>query len=323
MRIGIIGTGKHGSRYAHHIVNDVAGLELAAISRRSPEGIDQGAGWNCSWYENWQELVADNRVEAVVAVVPPVLNPDIARACGDAGKPLLLEKPLAVSSRAAREIVRRFAGKKLALTVGQTLRYNQVVQGLRKYLPDIGVLYSLSANQRLEPSLLSWHEDPHQAGAGVSFHTAVHVFDAIRFITGMEIRRVMAVSRKHHSRTLEDVLAVLLEMDNGIVGTIDCSKVGRARSGRFDFVGKKGQLHGEQVHNILEHIQDMQVERLETGEPASTIVHLLQDWSEFLAGQAPNPIPAEEGLAAVRLCEACLESSQSGRWVDVFDSEQV
>ncbi len=36
MRIGIIGTGKHGSRYANHIVNDIDGLELTAISRRSP-----------------------------------------------------------------------------------------------------------------------------------------------------------------------------------------------------------------------------------------------------------------------------------------------
>lgn len=323
MRIGIIGTGRHGSRYANHIINDVVGLELVAISRRSPEGVDQGVEWDCPCYENWQELVADNRVEAVVAVVPPVLNQDIARVCAGAGKPLLLEKPLAVSSRAALEIVQCFADKKLALTVGQTLRYNQVIQGLKKYLPDIGMLYSLSANQRLEPSSLSWHEDPEQAGAGVSFHTAVHVFDAIRFITGREIQRVMAVTRRHHNSSLEDTLAVLLEMDNGVVGTIDCSKVGHARSGRFEFTGENGQLHGEQVHNILERIRDMKVERLRTGEPASTIIHLLRDWSVFLAGQAANPIPAEEGLAAVRLCEACLESSQSGRWVDVNELEQV
>ena len=323
MRIGIIGTGKHGSRYANHIVRDIEGLELTAISRRSSEGSDQGTKWDCSWYENWQELVVDDRVDAVIAVVPPVLNPDIARACAEAGKPLLIEKPLAVSSHAAREIIHLFAGRNLALTVGQTLRYNQVIRGLRDYLPEIGPLYSLSANQRLEPSSLSWHEDPLQAGAGVSFHTAVHIFDAIRFITGLEIRRVMAVSRKHVSSTLEDVLAVLLEMDKGVVGTIDCSKVGQARTGRFEFIGEKGQLHGEQVHNILERIHNMKVERLETGEPANTIIHLLQDWKAFLAGQAANPIPAEEGLAALRLCEACLTSSQTGSWVEVNEMEKA
>jgi len=323
MRIGIIGTGKHGSRYANHIVRDIEGLELTAISRRSLEGSDQGTKWDCSWYDNWQELVVDDRVDAVIAVVPPVLNPDIARACAEAGKPLLIEKPLAVSSHAAREIMHLFAGRNLALTVGQTLRYNQIIRGLRDYLPEIGSLYSLSANQRLEPSSLSWHEDPLQAGAGVSFHTAVHIFDAIRFITGLEIRRVMAVSRKHVSSTLEDVLAVLLEMDKDIVGTIDCSKVGHARTGRFEFIGEKGQLHGDQVHNILERIHNMKVERLETGEPANTIFHLLQDWKAFLAGQAANPVPAEEGLAALRLCEACLTSSRTGNWVEVNETEKA
>ena len=44
MQIGVIGTGKHGSRYANHIVKDVDGLTLAAISRRSPEGLDQARG---------------------------------------------------------------------------------------------------------------------------------------------------------------------------------------------------------------------------------------------------------------------------------------
>ena len=46
-RVGILGTGKHGSRYARHVVDDVEGLELVAISRRSAEGRAQAAGWNC------------------------------------------------------------------------------------------------------------------------------------------------------------------------------------------------------------------------------------------------------------------------------------
>jgi predicted dehydrogenase len=184
MRVGIIGTGKHGSRYADHIVNDVAGLELSAVCRRSGEGRIQAERSRCSWHREWRELVRDHQVEAIIAVVPPALNPDIARACAENGKPLLLEKPLAISSAAAAEIVALFAGKNLQLTVGQTLRYNPVVRKMRQELPAIGALYSFSANQRLEPSSLAWHEDPSLAGAGVSFHTAVHVFDAIRFITG-------------------------------------------------------------------------------------------------------------------------------------------
>ncbi len=315
MRVGIIGTGRHGSRYANHIVNDVEGLELAAISRRSEEAAGQADRWHSTWHADWQDLVMDSCVEAVIAAVPPTLNPDIARECAGVSKPLLVEKPLAEGTASAREIVDLFSRQSLPLTVAQTLRYNRVILGLRRELPSIGRLFCFSANQRLEPSTLAWHEDPDLAGAGVSFHTAVHVFDALRFITGREIRRVLAVSRKHHSAVLEDLLAVMVEMEDDIVGTIDCSKVGNARSGRFEFIGRRGQLHGEQIHHTLERVHGAGRERLETGPPENTLVPLLQDWVQYLAGRAPNPVPPEDGLAAVRLCEACLESSRTGKWV--------
>jgi predicted dehydrogenase len=317
IKIGIIGTGSHGSRYARHIVRDVADLRLTAISRRSPEGTRQAADWNCARYEDWRDLVADPEVEAVIAVVPPALNLDIAGLCAAMGKPLLIEKPLAVSSAAAAEIVSLFSAANLPLTCGQTLRFNPVVQGLRRELRSIGTLFSFSANQRLEPSSLAWHSMPSLAGAGVSFHTAVHIFDALRFITGLEVRRVMAVFRRQHEEILEDLLAVLVEMEDNVVGTVDCSKVGNARSGRFEFVGYDGQLHGEQVYNVLELIRGTEVKTLRTEGPENTIVSLLRSWSAFLSGRGANPVTGEDGLAAVRVCEACLESARTDSWVEV------
>ncbi len=316
MRIGIIGTGRHGSRYANHIVRDVDGLVLAAISRRSDEGRVQAGNWGCRHVADWRDLVTDGGVDAVIAVVPPALHPEIARACVAAGKPLLLEKPLAVSMAAAREIVALFRQHDLPLTVGQTLRYNPVIRLLRGRLPEIGRLYSISANQRIEPSTLEWHGRPELAGAGVSYHTAVHVFDALRYITGLEIVRVCAVTRQEHNPRLEDSLAVVLEMENGVIGTVDCSKVGHARSGRFEFVGSDGQLAGDQIHNTCERIRGLAVQPLDPGAPVGTIVPLLEAWRDFLAGQGANPVSGEDGLAAVRCCQACLESARRQRWVE-------
>jgi len=313
--VGIIGSGRHGSRYANHVVRDVDGLRLAAISRRSMLGAGQAAAWQCVWHPDWHDLVADPRVEAVIAVVPPALNFEIARRCAAEGKALLVEKPLAATSEAAAAIVELFAGRNLPLTTGQTLRYNPVVRKLRELLPTIGSIYSFAANQRLEPSPLAWHAEPALAGAGVSFHTAVHVFDALRWISGLEVRRLMAVCRRRHNTVLEDLLAVLVEMDGEVLGTIDCSKVGQARTGRFEFVGSDGQLHGDQVHGTLELVRGSSVTRLQPGAPSNTIVPLLQDWHAFLVGEGPNPVTGEDGLTAVRLCGACLESSREERWV--------
>jgi predicted dehydrogenase len=192
-----------------------------------------------------------------------------------------------------------------------------VINDLRDKLPLIGPLLSLSANQRLEPATLDWLDQPEFAGAGVSFHSAVHVFDAIHYITGQEIVRVMARIRCLHSTTLEDHLVVLIELEDGLLGTVDCSKIGPARSGRFELIGEKGQLHGDQVHHQLEHIQGANSVLLACSEPLSTIVPLLEDWCRFLHGEAENPIPPEVGLAAVRVCEACLRSAAKGGWQEV------
>ena len=276
-QVGVIGAGKHGSRYARHLAQDVPGLKLVAISRRSEAGKAQAEQWSCRWHSDWRNLVADPEVECIVAALPPALNGEVAAACANAGKPLLLEKPMAISVAEADAIQACFAQQGVALTIGQTLRYNRVIRMLRERVADLGPLYSFTANQRLEPTTLDWLDDPALAGAGVSFHSAVHVFDALRFITGREIVRVTARVRCLHSARLEDHLVALVEMDNGAVGTVDCSKIGPARSGRFEFIGAKGQLHGDQVHHFGEMISGVHRELLDPGEPVSTIVPLLRE----------------------------------------------
>lgn len=317
IKVGIIGTGTHGSRYANHVAGDVDGLELAAVCRRSDILYEQAKKLGCTGYRHWRDLVADSGVEAIIVVVPPMLNLEIVKAAATAGKALLIEKPLAGTVRDGEEIVAICRANNIALTVGQTLRYNQVVEKLKQELPQLGKLFSFSANQRLEPSSLPWHEDPAMAGAGVSFHTAVHVIDAISYITGLKVKRVMALAGRSQNRELEDLLSILVEMEGGVVGTIDCSKVGRARSGRFEFVCSEGQLLGEQVHNQLSIIRNMEQEVLDPGKPVSTIMPLLAQWHSYLAGIGENPVPGEEGLAAIRFCDACLRSSASGDWADI------
>ena len=317
MKIGVIGTGKHGSRYARHIIRDVEGLELSAISRRSAKRLAQAEEWRCRAYEDWRALVGDERVEAVISVVPPALNLAVARACAEAGKPLLLEKPLAAGIEEARKIAALARVGELLLTVGQTLRYNRVIQLLRERLPRLGSLYSFAANQRLEPSTLGWHEQPELAGAGVSFHTAVHLFDALRYITGREIRRVMAVTGRRHNAALEDMLLALVEMEGGVQGVVDCSKVGAARSGRFEFVGRNGQLHGDQIYTTCREIHHSKRTAVDPGEPVGTIIPLLTDWRDYLAGAGPNPVTGQDGLRAVAVCDACLRSARRKAWVDV------
>ena len=315
--VGIIGLGKHGSRYAAHIVRDLDRLRLAAVCRRSPEIHDQARRLGCRAHTDWRRLIADPDVEAVIAVTTPNLNPAIATACAAAGKPLLMEKPLAAHQSEAEEIVRVCAAAGIPLTVGQTLRFNPVVNHLKKHLPAIGALHTLCATHRLEPSTLPWLAEPAVAGGGVIFHTAVHLFDALRYITGREVVRVQARAHRLYNPALEDLFTALIELSGGVPGIVEAGKVSRSRSGRYEFVGKEGQLHGDQVHGLVEEIRGNTVTRLADYPPAPAILGLLTAWTAFLDHEAPNPVPGEEGLAAVRICEACRAAAETGAWHSV------
>ena len=316
-RVGIIGAGKHGSRYARHIVHDVDGFELSAISRRSAEGRVLAGQWRSHWHADWQDLISDPTVDCLVSALPPMLNREVATACVKARKPLLLEKPMACTVVDAEAIATMFQQAGVPLTIGQTLRYNPVIRALRSRLGQIGPLLGFSANQRLEPSPLGWMDDPELAGAGVSHQTAIHVFDALRFITGREIVRVMARTRHVHTRELADHLAALVELEGGALGTVDCSKIGPVRSGRFEFTGADGLLQGDQVHHHCEQLDGCVRQSIDLGEPTPTIAPLLVDWLRFLRAEAANPVPPEEGLAAVRVSEACVRSAAVRGWVEV------
>ncbi len=316
-KVGIIGTGKHGSRYANHIIHDVDALQVTGICRRSATGREQAEQWRTRYFEDWRTLIHDADVEVIIAVAPPGINLEIAKVCAVAGKPLLIEKPLARNGHEAAEIVRVMQEYDCALTVAQTLRYNPVIQALALQLPEMGTLHSFAVNQRIEPSSLEWHDEPEAAGAGVVIHTAVHIVDALKVITGLRITRVMAASRCIYSSHLEDLVTILAEFENGVIGTIDVSKVGHARSGRFEFICERGQLHADQIHSFTKVIENSSIVRHRAFVAQPTILPLLIDWSAFLEGDRENPITGEDGAYAVAVCDACLKSAAEKRWVEV------
>lgn len=320
IRIGIIGTGKHGSRYASHVVKDLANyFRLSAISRRSPEGHRQAHGWSTTCCHDWRDLVDSDQVDAVIAVTTPDLNLDIAKRCAAHQKPLLLEKPIATDYRVAREIVDLFKKHGVPLTAGQTLRYNSVIRLLRHRIEEMGQLYSFFACQRLEPSSLPWLEEPDIAGGGVIYHTAVHMFDALRFITRLEPVRVRGSVRSIFNPRLEDLLVAEVEFEGGVLGILDTSKVGPSRAGRYEFICENGQLHGEQIHGMVQKIGAEGIKNLEVESPGPAILPLLKDWYTFLMNRGENPIPGEEGLEAVKLCHATQLSVERDNWVELQD----
>jgi predicted dehydrogenase len=122
-----------------------------------------------------------------------------------------------------------------------------------------------------------------------------------------------------HTSRVEDLFTAQVEMEGGLIGIVDSSNVSESRSGRYEFIGSDGQLQGDQVQGFIEFIQGTAIEHLPMDKPVPTIIPLLRAWCDYLKGNGPNPVTGEDGLAAVRICDACRQAALEDRWIKVPD----
>jgi predicted dehydrogenase len=318
--IGLIGAGKHGQRYATHVLRDVAGFRLVALSRRDvAAGRRQADEHGARFHADWRDLVADPAVHAVVVVVPPTLHRPIAEAIAVAGKALLIEKPLATTGADARAIVRVVRAAGIPALMAHTLRWNVVVNAMRTLLPALGDLRALALNQRFEVSPLAWLDRPEESGGGILLHTGVHSFDLVRFLTGREVVRVRCRTAHVATTRTEDNFAALLELDgpgNAMV-TVGGCRATAGRSGLIDVAAAEGQLVGDHLHHFAYRVRGLERTPLDLAPPAHTVREVLLAFDRLLSDAEPPRATLEDGARAVQIAEACVRSGPTGDPVDV------
>ncbi len=312
--VGLIGVGRHGSRYARHIGQDCPALRLVAIARRDADAARrQASEFGCRAYHDYHELMAAPDVEAVIVVVPPTLHVDIIAATAARRLAVLLEKPVAVSVAAGQRMLQAIRAAGNPVMVAQTLRYNGVVRALLDARARIGRIHALRLSQRFEPSRPGWIDDPALAGGGIMLHTGVHSFDLARLFTGLEAERVsceMTCVKTQH--TEDNFSAVIRFTDGATLASVAGSRATASRNGPIELVGEHGQLVADHLLNTAYSIHGTTVSPIEVPPPVATVPAVLRDFAAALQRGGPMPIPLEEGLRAVAIAEACYRAGRSG-----------
>lgn len=317
--IGLIGVGKHGSRYAHHITQDLPSLRLVALARRNRElAREQAAELRCRAYDDYRELIAAPDVDAIIVVVPPTLHGAIIEAAAAARKPVLLEKPAAVSVSEGRRMRQAVRAAGIAVMVGQTLRYNGVVRAVLQAREHIGRVHSLRLSQRFEPSRPGWIDDPAIAGGGMIMHTGVHSFDLMRVLSGLEAERVSCERSYIRTTETEDNFTAIVRLaDGATLASIAGSRATASRSGPIEIAGEHGQIIADHLLNTAFVLRGTSVTPLAVPPPVATVRAITADFAAAVARGAPMPIPLEEGLRAVAIAEACYKAARLNRAVSV------
>lgn len=315
IRVGLIGIGKHGTRYARHLRDDLPGVELAAVARRDPEqAAAAGLVFGARAFTDYRELIARGGVDAVVVVVPPTLHVDVVTHAARAGLPVLLEKPAAPDLAAGRALLAVLRAHPIPLMVAHTLRYNAAVRALLAARASIGTPHSLTFTQRFEPSPLGWLDDPAQSGGGIILHTGVHAFDLMRLLSGLAPDAVTCQAHAVHTRHTEDNFVATVRLAGGAaLATVSCARAAGARNGHIELAGEGGTLLCDHVLNRAERVRGTAVEPLPIGDSVPTVREVLRDFVAALRAGTPMPITLLDGLRAVAIADACRVAARSGR----------
>ena len=241
-------------------------------------------------------------LDAVIIATPTGTHFEIAMDAIEAGKHVLVEKPMAVNSEQCRKMIDSSRKNSVKLMVAQTLRYNPTIIKLKQMMKDHGPIKSISMEQHLEPPDREWLYNKDMAGGGVLLNTGVHIFDTIRSLTDSNIVprscKIDNILNKH----LDDVAFGSFVLSNGIEGTFSTSRYHQARRREITLKFKECEIFADAMRDfiILKEKNDINFVKV-TGEKRA-IVPLLEDLRDSILKNRPPSISGKEGLEAVKTC---------------------
>lgn len=316
--IGLIGLGRHGLRYAHHLLHDVPRARLAAVCRRRrAEGEQFGSKHGVRFYTDFRELIADPAVEAVVVVTPPSAYEEICLESVRQGKAVLVEKPLATTSAIAREIVRAAEAAAVPLMTAQTLRFEATIRLLKEQLAQVGEPAYVVLTSRIEPRPLPLRDPAEYGGRGALLEIGIHLLDLVRFLTEDEVVAVRCELDLREPGAPEARAWVSLRTARGLPCLLDVSRLAGGRVGRVEWLGRDGQLAADWVHHRLRRLSKGMEEEEQVVEGRATLIDAVTQFLGALDSGGPMPVTGLDGLRAVEIADACYESAETGKTISL------
>ncbi len=330
---GIIGAGKIADRQLAPAI-ELAGHKLIAVQGRDPEKIHAFAVKHKAEraYPTVAALLADLAVNAVYIATPPHLHAEQVIQAAEAGKQVLCEKPLALNSRQAQQMIDACRANGVQLMVCYYQRYNTRHQQIKQLL-DTGAIGQVTAarinfSDYFPPTPGYWHHDPAVSGGGPLLDLGVHCIDLLRYLCGEIVEVAALVDTLAAPSPVEDTATLLLKLANGAQAVItshwSTANFEPQQSNGLEIYGTLGTIQAAPLSAkdssgtlrllTTAGVQDFSV----ASGGVRPHVALLTDFAHVLANNTPAPIPGEEGLAGLCVIEAAYQSAQSGRRIQLF-----
>lgn len=304
INVGVIGVGSMGSNHAR-IYSTLQEANLVGVS-------DADEGRAAEIAERYETASLDldaliERVDAVSVVVPTQFHYDITRKCIEAGVDVLVEKPFVADPERGKELIDLAEHEDVLIQVGHIERYNPAILALEDVLAGKEVLaYEV---RRLGP-------DPERdIQDSVVADLMIHDLDIVRTLAGEEPECIDGIGRedgKHATATFT--------FSDGAVATLTASRVTQQKIRELGIATDEGYVNVDYLDRRVEiyrgSMREMVSRDDETRYRHESVIErpfvenvepLKRELRSFLAAVSGNQepaVPAEDGLAAVRLALA-------------------
>jgi predicted dehydrogenase len=312
--IGIIGCGGLGLTHAK-CLEGIAGAKLTAyadVLEEAAETMLHKFGGSYATSDN-ARVLEDTSIDAVYICTRHDSHAPLAVAAAQAGKHILIEKPLALSIEECEAVADAVSRSGVHLMPAFKMRYYPLVQKAHEFIPQPHVMVGQMMDTRWADSF--WAQDPVQGGANVHSQ-GCHTTDILRYFAGSEPRRVWAAggAMTHPGHPCIDQCVAAIEFDSGAVASW---VQGDAALGQFTSKfffelfgdGKSVQLHARlRKATFFDGTTTWEDERPEEEGFQRENEEFV---SAILSGRAPA-LTAEDGIQATRMVLAADRAIRTG-----------
>ena len=341
---GIIGTGMIAHFHAQAIAA-ITGAKLVGCYDRVPGRAEQfGQEYGCQGYDDFDAFLSNPAIQIVTICTPSGAHREPAIAAAQAGKHILVEKPLEITLERCDAIIDACAQAGVQLGAILPSRFSAANLAL-KHAIDVGRFGRLTLGDtyvkwwRTQEYYDSgnWRGTWALDGGGAYMNQAIHNVDLLAWMMG-DVTEVigMTATLAHERIEVEDVGSAIVKFKNGALGTL------QATTAAWPGLLKKTEIHGTQGSAIIEQ-DDVQLWQFENEEPgdaalrqslakqpgntggasdpkAISFIGHQRQFEDFLfavnAGTRPA-IDGREGRKSVEIILAIYESAWTGKKVSL------
>lgn len=342
IRVGICSYGMSGKLFHAPFLEAHPGFELAAIVERHNHDSKERYP-DATLYRSVEEMCADASLQLIVVNTPTHLHYSQARMVLNAGKHLVIEKPFTITVKEAAEITALAKQNNLFVSVYQNRRYDGDYRAIKNILQE-GLLGELKEAEirfdRYRPSFGGkQHKEGDLPGAGILYDLSPHLVDQSIQLFGFPNAVFADLIKMRDDVAVPDYFEILFYYDRLRV-RLKATCIARESTYAYVLHGMKGsylqQRSDMQEQQLLAGVKPSleswcpgpaqpdgllhteingEVVRKETTSLPGNYMGYYDDVYKALTGQGPNPVPPEEAILNMRIIEAALESSKTGKVV--------